>query len=268
MQNVADAAALAATRRLGEIYQAMPGNQQASYDLSNFPADRTDMENVAIEVAGMNKAAAAGITILNADIEFGQWDFVNRSLTVTDNQPDAVRVKARKDETANNPVTTFFAKVFNIDTMAVTATATAALSGQGETDAGELVLPIGISYAWFTGDPSWCDDTIKFSPTKDPDACAGWNSFTFDPPNDAILRKILEGNPNYTSPPTTAGETVFNFIGGDLSQNTFEQLLLLYRDKGFDIKAGTGSKGTKEFEPAVKNADGSPVTGALQVGQV
>ena len=48
------------------------------------PADRTDMEKIAIEVAGMNKAAAAGITILNADIEFGQWDFVNRSLTVTE----------------------------------------------------------------------------------------------------------------------------------------------------------------------------------------
>jgi Flp pilus assembly protein TadG len=260
LQNVADAAALAATRRLGEIYQAMPGNLQADYDLSNFPTDRTDMENIAIEVAGMNKAAAAGITILNADIEFGQWDFVNRSLTVTDDQPDAVRVKARKDETANNPVTTFFAKVFNVNTMAVTATATAALSGQGETEEGELILPIGISYAWFTGG-AWCDETIKFSPTKDPDACAGWNSFTFDPPNDATVRKILEGNPDYISPPTTAGETVFNFIGGDLSQNTFEQLMLLYRDKGYDLKTGT-----KDFEPAATNNDGSPVTGALQEG--
>ncbi|MBW2483111.1 MAG: hypothetical protein JRF38_24245 [Deltaproteobacteria bacterium] len=261
LQNVADAAALAATRRLGEIYQAMPVNLQADYNLSNFPADRTDMENIAIEVAGMNKAAAASITILSADIEFGQWDFVNRSLTVTDDQPDAVRVKARKDETANNPVTTFFAKVFNINTMAVTATATAALSGQGETEEGELILPIGISYAWFTGG-AWCDETIKFSPTKDPDACAGWNSFTFDPPNDAIVRKILEGNPDYISPPTTAGETVFNFIGGDLSQKTFEQLLLLYRDKGYDLKKGTGDA----FEPAVTNDDGSPRTGALQEG--
>ena len=260
LQNVADAAALAATRRLGEIYQAMPGNLQADYNLSNFPADRTDMENIAIEVAGMNKAAAAGITILNADIEFGQWDFVNRSLTVTDDQPDAVRVKARKDETANNPVTTFFAKVFNVNTMAVTATATAALSGQGETEEGELILPIGISYAWFTGG-AWCDETIKFSPTKDPDACAGWNSFTFDPPNDAVVRKILEGNPDYISPPTTAGETVFNFIGGDLSQKTFQQLLLLYRDKGYDLK-----KNQDGFEPAWRNDDDSPKTGALQDG--
>ena len=260
LQNVSDAAALAATRRLGEIYQAMPGNLHASYDLSSYPADRTDMENIAIEVAGMNKAAAAGITILNADIEFGQWDFVNRSLTVTDDQPDAVRVKARKDETANNPVTTFFAKVFNVNTMAVTATATAALSGQGETEEGELILPIGISYAWFTGG-AWCDETIKFSPTKDPDACAGWNSFTFDPPNDAVVRKILEGNPDYISPPTTAGETVFNFIGGDLSQKTFQQLLLLYRDKGYDLK-----KNQDGFEPAWRNDDDSPKTGALQDG--
>ena len=82
----------------------------------------------------------------------------------------------------------------------------------------------GSRYAWFTR-AAWCDETIKFSPTEDPDACAGWNSFTFDPPNDAVLRKILEGNPNYPSPPTTAGETVFNFIGGNLSQQTFDQLI-------------------------------------------
>jgi hypothetical protein len=75
------------------------------------------------------------------------------------------------------------------------------------------------------------------------------------------VRKILEGNPDYISPPTTAGETVFNFIGGDLSQNTFEQLMLLYRDKGYDLKTGT-----KDFEPAATNNDGSPVTGALQEG--
>jgi ankyrin repeat protein len=255
LQNVADSAALAATRRLGEIYQAMPSNLHASYDLSNNPGDRTDIETIAIEVAGMNKAATASIVIPVDDIEFGQWDFVNRALTVRDNEPDAVRVTARRDETANNPVNTFFAKVFNINTMSVTATATAALSGLGETEAGELVLPIGISEFWFNN-PEWCDDTIKFSPTKDPDACAGWNSFTYDPPNDALLRKILDEHPNYTSPATSAGETVFNFIGGDLSQNTFEQLLLLYMEKGYDVK-------NDNFDPVANTTDGEPVLGPL-----
>ena len=261
LQNVADASALAATRRLGEIYQAMPGNLQASYDLANFPADRTDMESIAIEVAGMNKAAAASITILNADIEFGRWDFVNRSLTVIDDQPDAVRVKARRDEKANNPVTTFFAKVFNVNNMSVTATATAALSGLGETKADELVLPIGISYAWFSG-KAFCDETIKFSPTKDPDACAGWNSFTYSPPNDNLLRKILEVPTTKPSTATTAGETVFNFIGGDLSQNTFETLLLLYKEKGYDVQSDGAPVSTKDGKPVLGALDGN-IEGAV-----
>ena len=263
LQNVADAAALAATRRLGEIYQAMPSNLHASYTLAgdNGPADQTNMEDIAIEVAGMNKAAAAGITILNADIEFGQWDFVNRSLTVTSDQPDAVRVTARKDETANSPVTTIFAKVFKINTMDVTATATAALSGLGETEAGELVLPIGISEFWFNN-PEWCDNTIKFSPTGDPDACAAWNSFTYDPPNDSLLRKILDVDTNYPSPATTAGDTIFNFIGGKLSQQTFDALLLLYKEKGYDVAANYDPS-TGFFPPAQLDDDGNTKTGAL-----
>ena len=42
LQNVADAAALAATRQLGEIYQAMPGNLQADYDPGRTSTGRPD----------------------------------------------------------------------------------------------------------------------------------------------------------------------------------------------------------------------------------
>ena len=264
LQNVADAAALAATRRLGEIYQEMPSNLHASYDLANGPDgddngldDLAEMKTLTNEVAEMNKAAAETITVLDDDIEFGQWDFANGILNVTTAQPDAVRVTARRDERANGQITTFFAKIFNVNTMDVTATATAALSGQGQTEEGELILPIGISEFWFEN-PEWCDDSIKFSPTKDPDACAAWNSYTYDPPNDNTLRNILAENPNYPSPATTAGDTIFNFIGGNLSQQTFTNMLLLYKDKGYDVK-----KYSKNFEPAATNSDGSPVTGSL-----
>lgn len=57
LQNVADAAALAATRKLGELYQVMPSNLQSTYDLGNFPNDKTAIESVAVNVAAQNQAA-------------------------------------------------------------------------------------------------------------------------------------------------------------------------------------------------------------------
>ena len=62
LQNVADAAALAATRKLGEIYQVMPTNQQSTYDLGNFPNDQSDIESVAVNVAAQNQAAGKQIS--------------------------------------------------------------------------------------------------------------------------------------------------------------------------------------------------------------
>jgi Flp pilus assembly protein TadG len=259
LQNTADAAALAATRRLGEIYQAMPTSQQPTYDLGDHPGDKTSIATVATNVAGENKAAGESMAIQIEDIQIGQWDFVNRILTVTDAQPDAVRVTARREEgSVMGPISTFFARIFGIDAMNVNAVATAALSGLGETTEGELELPIGISHFWFNN-PEWCDDTIKFSPTKDPDACAGWTAFTYNP-NDANLRKILQEDPNLESPATIAGDTEFNFIGGDLSQNTFDELLMLFKDKGYDVD--------QYGNPVDVDSDGNPDPGAKSDGYV
>ena len=226
LQNVADAAALAATRQLGAIYQGMSYAEQ-----QNYICDPLTIRPIARDVAGKNQAARMGITLNDADIIIGDWDSNALTFDPTLAQPDAVRVIARRDGDANGPIATFFARILGIDTVDVTATATAALTGQGTAEPGELELPVGIS-RWFF-DEDACNHHIKFYPTNDPDSCAGWNTFTTSPSNDSGIRDILEGSD--TSPRTIAGDTVFEFTGGTLSTPTFDALLTLFQHNGFDV---------------------------------
>lgn len=226
LQNIADSAALASCRMLGNIYQNLPPEDQKTYECDN-PSSIID---IAVTVGSKNRAGGLdNIEILPADVIIGTWD--GSALTPTLAQPDAVRVIARRDGNANNPITTFFARIVGINTIDVQMDAIAALTGQSTTEPGELELPIGIS-SYFFQDGIFCNDFIVFNPTNDPDSCAGWNSYDISPPNDNLLRDILNGNP--TSPETIAGETEFNFIGGNLSNPTFDALLSLFQRKGYD----------------------------------
>lgn len=188
LQNIADAAALAGARQLGIIYLGMDYSDHANYDV-DANGDRDIINYAAKNVALKNKAANLNINIRDEDISIGQWDGSN--LTVTPLTPDAVRVIARRDDIANGPVTTFFAKIFSIfggdhDTFSVSAFATAALTGPAIVDEGEMKLPVGLSINQFPND---CTNEIQFSPTTD--SCAGWHNF-FDPINaNALAEKLL-----------------------------------------------------------------------------
>jgi Flp pilus assembly protein TadG len=257
LQNSADAAALAATRKLGTIYQTLTPEEQQTYVCDQ--TTKTTIVKVAKEVAEEKDGDDKVTFAINAeDVVIGIWDGSTHTLTPTLNQPDAVSVIARRDSSTNGPVTTFFAAVFkifggNLDTVGITADATAALTGKGETIPGELELPIGISHYFFL-DGNFCNEYVKFYPTNDPDSCAGWTSFEYDPANDKTLRDIL--NELLDSPATSTSEpTVFNFIGGALSNPTFDALLTLFQQKGYDIN--------DDGEPVKLDADGNPVLGAL-----
>ena len=266
LQNVADAAALAATRKLGTIYQGMtPGAQQAY--ICGI-GDIALIKGVADAVAHKNKAGGEHITVHDMtegieinEVEIGNWNSsdIPPSFTATDAQPDAVRVTARRDGSANGPITTFFAKIFGIDTVDVSADATAALTGQTTSEPGEIELPLGISTLIAT--PDKCDKDIKFSPTAD--ACAGWNTFFISPSNDVTVRNILEGmrDGSIESPATTSGEDEFDFTGGKLSDPTFDALLLLFKDKGYDINEDGEAVATYVD-------DGTPVTGHLDADEL
>ncbi|MFZ2197936.1 MAG: pilus assembly protein TadG-related protein [Thermodesulfovibrionales bacterium] len=254
LQNIADSAALAATRQLGVIYQNLTYAEQVAYVLD--PGDETLIKNAAIDVASQNKAGGKNDIVIKAeDIFIGKWNTSptpGSFSTPTPNlQPNAVRVIARRDGLANGQITTFFATIFGITGRDVTAQATAAMTGQSTSDPGELELPVGISRYFF--DTNTCGDHVAFSPANSPESCAGWTSWEYNS-NDANLRKILEENPQYLSPETLAYDSNFNFIGGQMSNPTFDALLTLFRIKGYDIDING--------DPVLLDADGKPVADA------
>lgn len=225
LQNVADSTALAAAGKLGAIYRGMNYAEQQSY-----VCDPAEIVAVAQDVGQKNRAATKLIEINEADVEIGRWSTGVFSLTLS--QPNAVRVTARRDDNANGPVPTFFAGILGVDLLDTSATATAALTGQSTSEPGELELPVGISRAWFDSHPGVpCGDHIKFYPTTDPDACAGWTTFT-ENANTSNLRNILDGV--LISDPTVAGETDFEFTGG-VSAASFSNLILLFKRQGHDV---------------------------------
>lgn len=225
VQNVADGASLAATRRLGHIYQGLSPEDQASYEASG---DAAEIRQAAYDVAAKNRAAGVVMTLREVDVSIGQWD--GNAFFPTYEQPDAVEVIARRDSQKNNPVTTFFARVLGIDEVPVSAIATAAMTGQGETQEGELLFPVTLSEYFFEGTEPRCNDYIKFSPT-DETSCGGWTTW-FDMSNANLLRDIL--GEEVTSPAIVAGSEEEGRIwttGGDVA-TAFPSMLALFQKYG------------------------------------
>lgn len=235
LQNVSDAGSLAATRKLGSIYEPMSPTEVGSY-----VCDPATIVPVAQAVALENAAAGKNITVNGADVIIGQWkrDPADNKMKLypTLNQPDAVRVIGRRDSSGlsvEGPITTFFAKIFGINTLNVRAGATSALTGQSTADEGGLPVPVGISKCWFENQPEFhfCNQPIRFYPTGDPTSCAGWHVFDrYSNAPDSRLRTTIGDleSGSYQSPETNAGQTQFEFTGGTMSIQTFAAMKSLF----------------------------------------
>jgi len=256
LQNVADAAALAATRKLGNYYENMTPEEQLSFACGMAEWPCADIKTVAIETGLANRAGQVDIVINESDVLIGSWDFLipppfdpaNDPFTEQAEQPKAVRVIARRDAQANNAITTFLAGILGIDTMSVSAVATAALSGQGSAGEGELELPVGID-AQFFGPTGACGEEIFFSPTTL--SCAGWTSWDYNS-NTPNMRDIISGVK--PSPEVSVGGEDYSYSGGDMA-NLFGDLLTLFKRKGHDVYGAD--------DTPVQTDENGPVTGAL-----
>lgn len=230
LQNISDAASLAATRKLGSIYENMTYQEQQNYNAGTTGDDAVLIE-VAKEVGLKNRAGEKNIAIDDGDVTIGTWDAQAKILTPTLSQPDAVRVKARRDGTANGPIATVFAAVIGTNSIDVTAKATAALTGESTAGEGGLPLPIGISQRWFLN-PDFCGKHIRLYPScpHEPcdattEGCGGWTTYTDNffnnqPPNASKLRDILINlQTGLQSPYTEAGKTMYEFVGGTIASD-------------------------------------------------
>jgi Flp pilus assembly protein TadG len=226
LQRVADGAALAGARVLGHTYEPMSYQAQVDYVVDG--ATETAIRNAAKDVASLNRSGGMnGIVINDADIIIGNW--ASGTINPTLASPDAVRVIARRDASANGPIVTFFARVLGINSMNASTIATAALTGQSTMPKGGLPIPVGISLAKFQS--AYCNTPIKFYPTGSWDGCAGWNVYTDPKVNANALKKLLQDLKSGArqSPETIAYETQFNFTGGtDASAFPYMQDLFNY----------------------------------------
>ena len=209
LQNIADAAALAAAGKLGEIYLV-------TTDPKNYTCDRTNIVPSAQAVVGAGKNRAGGKNIVIRDEDIYINNLLGAGTTRFDINdyfhPDAVRVIARRDSIINTSISTFFARVFNINSVPVVADATAALTGPSKIAPEGLPLPLGIAKKRFEDEP-YCDEPIYFHPSKDPDACAGWH--TYDDEFGKIKVKILPDliDDDFITPKTKTGD-IYHFDGG------------------------------------------------------
>jgi len=182
LQNAADAAALAGARKLGEMY-----NEMSPYEVNNFNCNENQCEDVyttAQDTLKLNKAA--GDMLLDCDVKIGQW--INEDFYHDEDPPDAVRVRVGKGgDSGNTPISTFFARIFHVESLDAFAEATAALTGPTSVEEGELKAPFGLSKNVFPDD---CSTPIRFSPTTE--SCAGWHNF-FDHINASKMESKLLG---------------------------------------------------------------------------
>jgi len=190
---------------------------------------------VANNVANQHIAGGVPITIDDNDVIVGNWDYNTNVFTaggLGTFQPNAVRVIARRDATSNTPLATVFGQMFNITSLNVAATATAAMGPlrrvppnglPNNLPPGEIIFPIGIDQDWgnFCGLP--CSDPLNPTPCilldqgippPPPGSCTAWN--TFDGPIGDFTN-ITAGA--ITSPQTTTGDN-YNFWGDAADQST------------------------------------------------
>ena len=136
LQNAADAAALAATSELGEGIAVA--------------------KQAAIDIAQTNNAAGQPVVLADADIEFGQWDVVNKTFSTPVPNPNAVRITAR---VTNQPL--FFAPVIGHDTFDMSASAIALVNPR------DIMFVIDLSGSMNDDtEPAWATDAInnRFAP--------------------------------------------------------------------------------------------------------
>lgn len=144
LQRAADAAVLAAVQDL------VPKDEDGTQDLA---AVRATLRQYAAE----NVSDVANFSVLDDDIEIGRYDpeAINSGLVLLDDGLfDTVRVKLRRDASANSPVSLFFSRIFGRETAGVSVTATAVLQKASILGPGADVLPITIQDEVWNSQPA------------------------------------------------------------------------------------------------------------------
>jgi len=163
LQNASDAAALAGAQNL--------------IDVDTPAVTLASAETAAVGQASQNRAVSApAVSVLPADISYGNWDLGTRTLDtsvdLTDpEQVTAVDVVARLDDSSTGRVPAQLARVLGRDAFTVTARSTAYLGYAGGILPGKVDLPIAIDCCKLKGSDCQQDYCATVS-TSPPNSCS------------------------------------------------------------------------------------------------
>jgi Flp pilus assembly protein TadG len=240
LQNVADTGAMAADRKLAQLYETNNASSGwGTYVLSS--GDRSTIESAVNSLTQANKAGGKAISVISSDFTYGKYNTTSHDIVATSPAYTGVlgiKVEARRDASANGVLSTLLARVLGIQSMSVHATSGASLSALGSVPAGTgLGIPVGIDQDWFAAHPGACGHRdksghgIRLYPATTA-SCAGWHTFTDSPASAARLGKIIDGlkDGSYTTPATTANSTYYQFTNGTIDTD-FNNLNNLFQQK-------------------------------------
>jgi Flp pilus assembly protein TadG len=133
LQSAADAAALAGAERLQNLYVQYyaPGQTQQAQIYNLATADTNDPNGpirTAQKFCQSNVAGGVAVQLLTSDITFSYYDGQNPFVPASQaNFPNTITVVVRRDGSANGPLGLFFAPIFGVRTLNLTATASASV---------------------------------------------------------------------------------------------------------------------------------------------
>ena len=175
-----------------------------------------------------HEALGTAVGIPNADIDVGDWSMATETFTPLPGNTDpavmrAVRVRSRRDASANGPIPTILGKVLGVDSIPVNSEAVAYWGFGGGGGPGVADLPIAIDCCAVAGNacnqnycqtitdtiPNECPLTyggtsscLEFFSTPDQNAC--WTLFDGDSPSinvPGMTDIVQNGNPDYIDDP-------------------------------------------------------------------
>lgn len=220
LQNAADAAALAAANTMVSVG---PNNEAIAQPATALTS--------ATLYASSNQALGVNLNLkspLGDDFIIGYWDEniggfdMNRTGLGLSNSDDlnAVQVRVRRDDLANTPVSTYFARIFNIDQVPVRAVSIAFLGYPGKVDPGVVDLPIAVKADALTGgNGPECGKSLTFNSENTENS--EWTTFFTAPSDNPSVDAYVTGD--LPIPGISVGDDI-NVINGNLSNNTFDHL--------------------------------------------
>jgi hypothetical protein len=186
LQAAADAGAMAGTLGFLNVPPGSTGPVPISPDCAR---GRTTSRNVVMA----NRADGASLSIPDTDISFGRWDAATKSFTDTGcsdpSKVTAVKVVARKDATANNPVPLNFTGLIGMREKSLAAESVGLTGYTGSTPEGVGAFPLAVDRNKVP--PNNTTFQIALNPTIADDGC--WHTFKQDNSGTSDIKEFIDG---------------------------------------------------------------------------